>query len=1039
MSNIPCIIHYCWFGGKPLPESAEKCINSWKKYCPDYEIIRWDESSYDIKKSKFALEAYKAEKWAFVSDYVRLDVIYEYGGIYLDTDVEILKNWDPLLQHDAFMGFEGTTHINLGLGFGATRGNKFIHDMLKIYQKIDFNSFKNRLNEITSPMLISSFLDEKGLIRNGEGQVINGLVLYPQDYFSPKSPITRFLNITKNTFSIHHYDATWVEEKERRYIDQLEINAQRLMKSQSRLVSIIIPVYNGEKYLREAIDSALAQTYKNIEVIVINDGSTDKSGEIAKSYHNQIRYFEKENGGVASALNLGIEKMRGYYFSWLSHDDKYYPEKIEKQVALATKLNDDTIVVSNWTIIDGEGRILENKYLDSRLEKLPTCFLAFDRKTWLNGCAMLIPKTVFEKYGCFDEELRTTQDYDMWFRLSRKIRFKILKKPLLYSRVHAEQGSLSIPSALNSSDIIHSRILKSLSIEEVEEYFRKDFAEIWSVYDSFYNNGYKRTPAEILQLIIKKLIKEERYEEVEKILEEKLVGDIGSMDFLNKETGNILRKIRRKNKKRLLFCSGYWFTGGMERVLANLLWRLKDNYEIILITPYTTEEGCIKLPKEVLHIRISKEFFQNNYDFVIYSYAILCNIDIVIGFLNFYEKILDFYKLAANSEFKVVASNHEYYFYPYYYPSLYQVIQKREEAFKEIDAVICLTNFSNAVSDIYNGNSYLIPNPNTFQVQENDINYKSEKIVLAVGRFNDSIKRVDRILKCFKMVLTKIPEAKLILVGKCDVNLPFSEENNKTIKELQVELDLPESNISFVGETENISEFYSNASVLLLTSKNEGFPMILNEAACFGVPAVCNYIPGIEDIISEGINGYLVPQDDIESMADRVTEILKDDSLRVKLGNQAKSLARRFDGEKISKKWDILFEILLQNYPKEEQKKLLREKLDFKIKDYEAFSKLLCNELDNIFFNNLKYFDMREKDLKEELYNYSNELLKVKNELLKVKNELLGVSRELDKVIKSKSWKITKPLRKFRHLIGLIKTQGLIVTTRNIILKILGK
>ena len=1038
--KIPKKIHYCWFGGKPLPESAEKCINSWKKYCPDYEIIRWDESSYDIKKSKFALEAYKAEKWAFVSDYVRLDVIYEYGGIYLDTDVEILKNWDPLLQHDAFMGFEGTTHINLGLGFGATRGNKFIHDMLKIYQKIDFNSFKNRLNEITSPMLISSFLDEKGLIRNGEGQVINGLVLYPQDYFSPKSPITRFLNITKNTFSIHHYDATWVEEKERRYIDQLEINAQRLMKSQSRLVSIIIPVYNGEKYLREAIDSALAQTYKNIEVIVVNDGSTDRSGEIAKSYGNRIRYFEKQNGGVASALNLGIDKMRGYYFSWLSHDDKYYPNKIEKQVDFAKKFDDETIVISNWTIINADGEFIENKYIDSRLEKLPTCFLAFDRKTWLNGCAMLIPRTIFEKYGNFNEELPSTQDYDMWFKISRKIKFRILKQHLLYSRAHSEQGSLVMSSALRDSDSMHSRILESLSIKEVSEYFQSNFKEIWTVYDSFFNNGYKKTPANILLVVVKKFMEEGDYEEVSKILKSKLIGDIDLGKSFDKRIELIVDKIgEKKEKKRLFFCSAHWFTGGVERVLSNLFVKLKDNYEIILITPHTEKEGCIKLPKEVLHIEVSDDLFYNSYDFVIFSYALLLDVDVVIGCMNLFEKILNFYKLAEGSRFKTVASNHEYYFYPYHNPYFHHSVKIREEAFQSVDAVVCLTNFSSMVCDIYNNNGYLIPNPNTFPIQDNEITDKKEKIVLCVGRFNDQVKRIDRVLKCFKKVLIRIPDAKLVLVGKCDVNAPFSLDSNKTIKDLQIELKLSDSSISFVGETENMSKYYSKASLLLLASDNEGFPMVLNEAACFGVPAVCNYIPGIEDIISDGVNGYLTPQDDIETMADRVCDILVDNSLRVKLGEKAKSLARRFEVEKIYKKWNTLFNILTSNYSSEKQKSLLRSNFGFKIHSYPDFTNSICKELNSIFFKNLNYIGIREKEYHASLYNYSNELLEAKSELHEVKSELHEVSEELKKITNSKSWKITKPLRKFRHLIDLIRVQGLVVTTRNIILKILGK
>ena len=256
---------------------------------------------------------------------------------------------------------------------------------------------------------------------------------------------------------------------------------------------------------------------------------------------------------------------------------------------------------------------------------------------------------------------------------------------------------------------------------------------------------------------------------------------------------------------------------------------------------------------------------------------------------------MDFYLLSKESKFKTIASNHEYYFYPYHNLNLYNIIKRREEAFKLVDCVVYLTNFSAAVSDIYNNNGHLIPNPNTFEVQKNNIKEKNEKIILCVGRFNDPVKRIDRILKSFKEVLTTISDTKLVLVGKCNVNLPFSLDSNKTIRDLQKELNLPEEKVTFVGEVVDMTRYYKEASVLLLASESEGFPMIINEAACFGVPTVSNYIPGLEDIIVEGVNGFLTPQGDVKSMSKRLFDILSDDSLRIKLGNKSKNLAKRFE------------------------------------------------------------------------------------------------------------------------------------------------
>lgn len=1047
---IPRKIHYCWFGGKPLPESVKKCIESWRKYCPDYEIIQWNEKDVEIQNFDFMKVAYENKKWAFVSDYARYKILYENGGIYLDTDVELIKNLDDLLNNKAYMGFESNEYVNTGLGFGAIKGHPLLLEILDFYNQVDLRKHLEDINKVTTPIIVTNILNKHGLLTNGELQDLGDIMIFPTDYFSPKSPFTRIINRTDNTYSIHQFDATWVNKEERKYIDKLEKHAKELAKKQKVLVSIIIPVFNGEKYLREAIDSALSQTYKNIEVIVINDGSADKTEEIAKSYGSRIRYFKKENGGVSSALNMGLEKMRGYYFSWLSHDDKYYPEKIEKQVAYARKFDDKTIVISNWTIINANGEFIEDKHLDSRLEKLPTCFLAFDRKTWLNGCAMLIPKTIFEEFGNFNETLKSTQDYDMWFRISRRIQFKVLTDCLLYSRAHLEQGSLTLPTAIEDSDSIHSRILDNLSTEEIEEYFKNNIKEIWTVYDSFFNNGYKKTPANILKVIIKKLIEEGDYQETDKILREKLIGEINSDKSFDKRIKVIINQIqKKKKKKRLFFCSAHWFTGGVERVLSNLFEELKEDYEIILITPHTEQEGRIKLPKGILHIEVSDFLFYNHYDFVILTYALLLDVDVVIGCMNLFEKILNFYKLAKGCKFKTVASNHEYYFYPYHSPYFYQIVRKREEAFSMVDVSICLTNFNAAVSNIYNNNnSFLIPNPNTFQVQDNDISIKDEKIILCVGRFNDQVKRIDRILKCFKKVLEEIPDAKLILVGKCDRNLPFSSENDKTIMDLQTELGLSGNNVSFVGEVGDMVNYYSEASVLLMTSNSEGFSMVLNEAACFGVPTVSNYIPGLEDIISDGINGYIVPQDDLETMANRVSNILSNNSLRVKLGKNAKKLAERFSVEKIYEKWVILIETLTANYSPEDQKKILHKDLGFEIQNYKNFANSVCKELNSIFYDNLNSNTNRDNSQKQRTGVMTFEV----RSSIKAREVLIDKIIKFIISIREKGLKVTfkilvkrritvlfefikKCIRKSFRLFYLIKTQGVILTAKNIFLK----
>lgn len=238
-------------------------------------------------------------------------------------------------------------------------------------------------------------------------------------------------------------------------------------------VSILIPVYNGANYMREAIDSALAQTYQNIEVIVINDGSTDASEEIALSYGEKIRYFAKENGGVATALNLGIEKMQGDYFSWLSHDDLYMPDKIKIQIEALQERNDlQTIVYSDfteWNMEDGSVSAAEisSQFSKERLENsvFPVCF------GLIHGCSLLIHKSHFQRAGVFDEGLRTTQDYDLWFRMFRGQRLIFVPEPLICSRLHAAQGTNTISCHQQERKEFFAQFFLSLSAEEMEELF----------------------------------------------------------------------------------------------------------------------------------------------------------------------------------------------------------------------------------------------------------------------------------------------------------------------------------------------------------------------------------------------------------------------------------------------------------------------------------------------------------------------------------------------------------------------------------------
>lgn len=212
---IPKKIHYCWFGGNPLPELAVKCISGWKKFCPDYEIIEWNETNYDVTKNEYMRQAYENKKWGFVPDYARLDIIYNNGGIYLDTDVELVKPLDPLLELDAFAGVEqNSEYVALGLGFGAKPNHPAIKALRDYYNEISFAE-NGALNLTPAPQVNYKVFCDMGYEFLPEIHECGGITVFPAEYFCPIDYDTGKLCLTENAFSIHHYTATWYDEAQK--------------------------------------------------------------------------------------------------------------------------------------------------------------------------------------------------------------------------------------------------------------------------------------------------------------------------------------------------------------------------------------------------------------------------------------------------------------------------------------------------------------------------------------------------------------------------------------------------------------------------------------------------------------------------------------------------------------------------------------------------------------------------------------------------------------------------------------------------------
>ena len=261
---IPKIIHFCWFGGNPLSDLALKCIESWKKYFPDYEIKEWNENNFDLHCCDYVKEAYKAKKWAFVSDYARFWILYNYGGLYFDTDVEVIKDMNDIIDKGSFMGCEAPNKCNPGLGLGVNAGLDLYKMILENYEISHFFNEDGTNNYTTVVDRVTDILKMYGFRKSNDIQLIENVYIYPADYFCPMDYQTGKLNITENSRTIHWYDASWLDDRMRDRRKKVEKIRNRV---HGKLGIILSKIYMSGSYYWEWISTG---DFKTIKQKIVN-------------------------------------------------------------------------------------------------------------------------------------------------------------------------------------------------------------------------------------------------------------------------------------------------------------------------------------------------------------------------------------------------------------------------------------------------------------------------------------------------------------------------------------------------------------------------------------------------------------------------------------------------------------------------------------------------------------------------------------------------------------------------------------------------
>jgi len=440
---------------------------------------------------------------------------------------------------------------------------------------------------------------------------------------------------------------------------------------------------------------------------------------------------------------------------------------------------------------------------------------------------------------------------------------------------------------------------------------------------------------------IAKTIKQE--DEVADLLNLEIFGHT-SLDAVKEYFKNRLKPaiVNIKKERIIMFHLYGWLYGGAERVLSQLINGLSGEYNTLLAVFPPVENSTFlgKEQSDFMIIQGDKNKIKRLYKLIVYL-----KLDIFIGNNNSIPELLPIYEWLENTPTKTIAYSHEYYFFPHRNDVLCDITVAKNYYLGKANAAVFLTSFSTQAYTLINDNGATIPNPAPFIYEEFHPCREKTKKILAVGRFFDYIKRVDLILEVYAEILKSEPEVELTIVGPYNFDL-FLPDKQCTVKELLQHLHLDSKRINFVGNQKDMSKWYKENDILIMTSDNEGFAMVLVEAGAFGLPCVIFDIPGLEDIIIDGENGYIVSRD-VTQMAKKVIMLLEDDSLRERMSLAARKNVYKFQIENVGKKWKQLLDALLKYDNEAEINRFLQTNFQKEITDINVFSKRVIAEYEN--------------------------------------------------------------------------------------------
>jgi glycosyltransferase involved in cell wall biosynthesis len=423
---IPKIIHYCWVNSdkqKPLPQVVLDSIASWKKYLPDYQFKLWNEDTFDVNSTPFTKETCQTRKFSFLSDYIRVYALYHEGGIYLDCDVEILKNIDKLLDNKAFTAVENPYILGSAI-IGSEKGGAWIKSILDYYEGRHFILPDASLDVIQNNYIHTRITEYAGMKLDNTLQKFEQLTVYPKKVFYPGYTKN---DATENSLFVHHCMASWVIP-----------------------ISIVMPAYNAEKHIKESIESVLNQTFGRFELIIVDDGSTDDTLSIIKSYTDSRIAVVENKHDFTGSLNLGIKRTTGSYIARMDADDVMRPNRLQVQYEFMER-HPEVDVCGSWIeLFETKSGTIQTH---TNHKDIVAAMLSYNP---MAHPSVMMRKNVFEKQGraLYKKEYPYAEDYKLWTDLAAQgFHFANVPEVLLQYRCSENQVTNSKWEKMHDSSL----------------------------------------------------------------------------------------------------------------------------------------------------------------------------------------------------------------------------------------------------------------------------------------------------------------------------------------------------------------------------------------------------------------------------------------------------------------------------------------------------------------------------------------------------------------------------------------------------------